>query len=55
MPVYMVTAEQGEPHQPLFTVRVEALTHTSIASAGTKKEAKRQAAAGLLEILGPAA
>ena len=51
LPVYTLGAETGEPHQPMFEVRVEYDTHTSIGRARTKREAKRQAAAGLLAIL----
>lgn len=50
-PVYGVLDRAGPDHAPLFTIAVEVGAHASQASAGSKREGERAAAAALLQRL----
>ncbi len=51
MPLYKVIEKTGLMHSPIFTVQVSAASHTQIAKGKTIKEAEKEAALKLLQVL----
>lgn len=51
LPSYQLVGEEGEPHRPLFRVRVQVGWIRATGSGGTKKDAERDAARRALETL----